>query len=94
LLSYKPEVFSVSSEIALSIKNKNNSIKENSLLEKDEIINNYDWNLMEKFIFDTLESKEKIELKLKSPLGVLDKLLSKYENIIKERISILYEGKN
>jgi hypothetical protein len=47
------------------------------------------WKAMEDHIFNTLNSTERVKLKLENPLGVAANLLSRYTQMIDQRLEIL-----
>jgi hypothetical protein len=44
---------------------------------------------MIRYILETLDSDERIKLKLSSPLGVCDRIIDKYSNDLKDRLTVL-----
>lgn len=79
MLGLEPVIFNISSKNAL--KNLNNE-------EKKPL---YDWEKMQGYIMGTLNSAERIKLKLLSPLGVASKLTEKYLKIVADNLSVLKE---
>jgi small GTP-binding protein len=81
LLGISPRIFPVSSRQALRAKKE----QDNSLLEKSRL------PALEAYIFDVLDEKERLKLKLGNPIGVGLHLVGKYQGTVDERLNILGE---
>ncbi len=79
LLGFAPEVFPVSSRLALRAKQTNDA----ALLAASRI------EALEQYIVTTLDEKERIRLKLRNPIGVALHLIDKYAEIVQERLALL-----
>lgn len=79
LLGFAPEVFPISSRIALRAKQADDS----ALLATSRI------EPLERYIITTLDEKERIRLKLRNPIGVALHLIDKYAQIVHERLALL-----
>jgi len=76
LLNFDPKIFTLSAKQALSMKRASNSSTD-------------DLNEIEKFIENTLISKDRIQLKLLNPLGVIEHLSGKYQQISSDKLENL-----
>lgn len=79
LLGFTPEVFPISSRLALRAKRADDS----SALAESRI------EALERYIITTLDEKERIRLKLRNPIGVALHLIDKYTRIADERLALL-----
>ncbi|MGC9394208.1 MAG: dynamin family protein [Anaerolineae bacterium] len=79
LLGFAPEVFPISSRLALRAKQTDDS----ALLAESRI------EALERYIVTTLDEKERIRLKLRNPIGVALHLIEKYAQIVHERLTLL-----
>jgi small GTP-binding protein len=79
LLGFAPEIFPISSRLALRAKKTNDS----ALLAESCI------EALEQYIITTLDEKERIRLKLRNPIGVALHLIDKYTQIVDERLVLL-----
>ena len=79
LLGFTPEVFPISSRLALRAKLANDS----TLLAESRL------EALERYIVTTLDEKERIRLKLRNPIGVALHLIDKYAQIVHERLALL-----
>jgi hypothetical protein len=82
LLGVEPKIFPVSARKALSAK-QNGSI------------DNHEWTEsrfapLESYILNSLDSTERVRLKLENPLGVADRLVGKYQDLIRARQNLLH----
>jgi small GTP-binding protein len=80
LLGVNPQIFPVSARMALRAK-------ENGHSEADWAASRFE--ALERYILHTLDSKERVRLKLENPLGVADKLVHKYQTLIDDRQDLL-----
>jgi small GTP-binding protein len=80
LLGVDPQIFPVSARLALRAKENGQSSAdwESSRFEA-----------LERYILHTLDSSERVRLKLENPLGVADTLVHKYQNLINDRQELL-----
>ncbi len=78
LLGVTPDVFPVSARLALRAKSGEPSLWAKSGFEP-----------LEQYIHDTLDEKGRVRLKLLNPLGVGDRLVNKYTDIITNRLNLL-----
>lgn len=79
LLGFTPEVFPVSSRLALRAKQDEDA----DLLAESRI------EILEQFIISTLDEKERIRLKLRNPIGVATHVIDKYMHVIDGRLQLL-----
>lgn len=79
LLGFAPEVFPISSRLALRAK----LTDDGALLAESRI------EVLERYIVTTLDEKERIRLKLRNPIGVALHLIDKYAQIVHERLALL-----
>ena len=100
LLGFEPKIFCVSARSAMDFKQRSRissflAPEEREIAEKQQktkLAEN--WLNLEKYILDTLNSVERVKLKLLSPLGVAHNLSEKYlGSVIDERLKILKEDK-
>ncbi|KAL0489293.1 hypothetical protein AKO1_010617 [Acrasis kona] len=89
MLGFEPLIFCVSSREALNEKTShdpfdqsNNKPSQNQHLQES-------WKAMENHIFDTLNSIERVKLKLENPLGVANNMLGRYHSFVAQRIDLL-----
>ena len=80
LLGVQPEIFPVSSRLALRAKNGESDLWVTSRFES-----------LEKYIHDTLDEKSRIQLKLQNPLGVGQHLVNRYLDLTSGRLELLKE---
>jgi small GTP-binding protein len=80
LLGVEPQIFPVSARLALRAK-------ENGQGSADWEDSRFE--ALERYILHTLDSAERVRLKLENPLGVADKLVHKYQNLINDRQELL-----
>ncbi|MBX3002022.1 MAG: dynamin family protein [Caldilineaceae bacterium] len=80
LLGVEPQIFPVSARLALRAKEngQGSSDWESSRFEA-----------LERYILHTLDSTERVRLKLDNPLGVADRLIHKYQTLINDRQELL-----
>jgi small GTP-binding protein len=83
VLGFAPEVFPVSSRLALQSKT---STKKAAALETWRLSR---FELLEKYILETLDEKNRIRLKLLSPLGVAERIARRYTAVIEDRLATL-----
>ena len=81
LLGVEPQIFPVSARLALKAK-QTGKAEGPAWIESR-------FGALEEFILHTLDSTERVRLKLENPLGVAGKLVSKYKEVIEERQSLL-----
>jgi len=85
LLGQKPEIFPISARLAQKARATESFTERNALLQAsgfDEI---------ERYIFTTLDEAGRIRLKLSTPLGVARRVLDTYQEIARQRLSVLAE---
>lgn len=80
LLGVEPQIFPVSARLALRAK-------ENGQGSADWESSRFE--ALERYILHTLDSTERVRLKLENPLGVADKLVHKYQTLINDRQELL-----
>ena len=83
LLDLTPEIFPVSSRMAIRAKQGESDIWKDSRFEP-----------LERYIRDTLDEKSRIQLKLLNPLGVGYHLSDRYSRIAASRLDLLKEDTN
>lgn len=81
LLGVEPQIFPVSARLALKAK-QNGKSGGPAWIESR-------FAALEEFILHTLDSTERVRLKLENPLGVASKLVTKYQGVIEERQDLL-----
>ncbi|MEZ4636968.1 MAG: dynamin family protein [Caldilineaceae bacterium] len=81
LLGVEPQIFPVSARLALTAKQ--NGVNDGPAWLESRFA------ALEDFILHTLDSTERVRLKLENPLGVAGKLVEKYQDVIDERQSLL-----
>jgi len=79
LLGFAPEIFPVSSRLALRAK----QASDGAMLAASRI------EALEQYVVTTLDEKERIRLKLRNPIGVALHLIDKYSEIVQERLALL-----
>jgi len=84
LLGFQPQTFSVSAKDALKAKLNGSPA---SLLPTNCFPD------LERYILNTLDQRERIRLKLLNPVGVGARLVSKYRDVIDERLDLLKEDR-
>jgi hypothetical protein len=59
--------------------------------ERDELLKASRLDVLEKYIFSTLDQAGRIRLKLSTPLGVAQRVVAKYQAIARDRMAVLAE---
>ncbi len=77
LLGFVPEIFSVSSRLALEAKTGSGDLEASR------------FPALEAYLVETLDERERVRLKLLNPLGVASKLANKYLGIADSRLELL-----
>jgi small GTP-binding protein len=85
LLGFTPEVFTVSSRLALKAKQAENRRERNALWDVSR------FEAVETYILKTLDEKSRIRLKLTNPLGVGERLVADYLTSAQGRLDLLGE---
>jgi small GTP-binding protein len=85
LLGFTPEVFAVSSRLALKAK------QAESRRERDAVWGASHFGAVETYILKTLDEKSRIGLKLRNPLGVGERLVADYLALAQGRLELLSE---
>ncbi len=85
LLGIRPEVFPVSARLALRAKTAPEGAEKETLWARSR------FEKLEAYILRTLDERERIRLKLLSPLGVAQRLATRYQEIVQERQHLLRE---
>ncbi|MBN1659218.1 MAG: dynamin family protein [Anaerolineae bacterium] len=83
LLGFAPEVFSVSSRLALKAKLAESKREGGALWEASR------FEHVEQYIHKTLDEKSRISLKLRNPLGVGQRLVTRYRDTVQGRLGLL-----
>ena len=78
MLEISPEIFPISTRLAISGKNGNSEHWELSRFES-----------VENYIAEQLDNKTKVKLKLLNPLGIIQNLINKHNVILNNRLDIL-----
>ncbi len=86
LLELSPEIFPISSRLALRTKL--------SAATYDDFSNNEMWEAsrfgaLEQYMLTTLDAGERVRLKLENPLGVSNMLIDQYRGVIETRLDLL-----
>ncbi|MBV7334940.1 dynamin family protein [Chloroflexi bacterium TSY] len=84
LLNTTPQLFAVSARQALEAKQNGNSAD----LQQSQ------FEALETFILESLNTKERLRLKLENPLGVANRLLDKYNAVVSDRQQLLSDDFN
>jgi len=79
LLGFTPEVFPISSRLALQAKQEDNAA----------LLSDCGLPSLERYIATTLDQEERIHLKLRNPLGVGLHLIAKYLQLVDGRLALL-----
>jgi small GTP-binding protein len=85
LLGQKPEIFPVSARLAKKARDMDASDERDTLLRASRV------EVLEKYIFTTLDEAGRIRLKLSTPLGVAQRVIDKYRAIARDRMAVLAE---
>ncbi len=83
LLGIVPQVFPVSAKLALQAKQAATEEEGQALWSASRFAP------LESFILETLDERERIRLKLESPLGVADRLTTQYLDVVRGRLALL-----
>ena len=83
LLGIVPQVFPVSAKLALQAKQAATEDERHALWSASRFAP------LERFILETLDERERIRLKLESPLGVADRLAAQYLDVVRGRLALL-----
>lgn len=83
LLGFVPEIFSVSARLALRAKAAESRREREALWEASR------FQAVETYILRTLDEKSRIRLKLRNPLGVGERLVAAYRELIQARLDTL-----
>jgi len=83
LLGIVPQVFPVSAKLALQAKQAAMEDERHALWSASRFAP------LERFILETLDERERIRLKLESPLGVADRLATQYLDVVRGRLALL-----
>lgn len=85
ILGSIPVIFPVSAKLALAAKTEKNPTRREQWLRQSRFLE------LETFILQQLDQKQRLRLKLESPLGVAEHLRSKYEARVREQLQLLQE---
>ena len=85
LLGFAPQIFAISARLALKAKAAESRRERKSLLEASR------FGEVETYILKTLDQKSRIELKLRNPLGVGERLAASYLALVERRLALLAE---
>lgn len=85
LLGQKPDIFPVSARLAKRARATETFAEREALLRASRM------DVLERYIFSTLDEAGRIRLKLSTPLGVADLVLDKYQTVARERLDVLAE---
>ncbi len=85
LLGQKPEIFPVSARVAKRARAEAPGIERDALLKASRL------DVLERYIFTTLDQAGRIRLKLSTPLGIADRLTARYSGLAEERLQVLTE---
>jgi small GTP-binding protein len=83
LLGFIPEIFPVSARLALKAK------EAESRREKDALWEVSRFQAVETYVLRTLDEKSRIRLKLRNPLGVGERLVAAYHQLVQTRLDTL-----
>ena len=85
LLGFSPEVFPISSKLALQAKTSTDKATTDQTWRQSR------FEPLERYILETLDEESRIQLKLLSPLGVAEQTLRQYQAAVEERLDLLSE---
>jgi small GTP-binding protein len=85
LLGFTPEVFPVSARLALKAK------QADTPGERDALWSASNFQAVETYIHKTLDQKSRVQLKLRNPLGVGERLTTGYRQMAGKRLAMLAE---
>jgi small GTP-binding protein len=85
LLGFTPEVFPVSARLALKAK------KADTPGEREALWSASNFQAVETYIHKTLDQKSRLQLKLRNPLGVGERLTAGYRQMAGKRLTLLAE---
>lgn len=85
LLESEPRIFPVSARLALRAK----QAAGDGRLDSQPDWQRSQFEALERYILASLDSRERVRLKLENPLGVADNLVEKYEAAIQSRLELL-----
>ncbi|HYO48909.1 MAG TPA: dynamin family protein [Chloroflexia bacterium] len=85
LLGQKPEIFPISARLAKKARDMDTSDEQGDLLKSSRL------DVLEKYIFTTLDEAGRIRLKLSTPLGVAQRIVVKYQAVARDRMAVLTE---
>ncbi|MDH7487795.1 MAG: dynamin family protein [Anaerolineae bacterium] len=85
LLGIAPQIFPVSARLARQAKQTTAEAERQALWSASRFAP------LERFILETLDERERIRLKLESPLGVADRLAAQYLDVARHRLTLLKE---
>lgn len=83
LLGFSPQIFPVSAKLAMQAKTTTDRETAAVLWQTSR------FEPLEKYVLETLDEKSRVYLKLLSPLGVAERLIKKYREIVDERMGTL-----
>ncbi len=83
LLGFSPEIFPVAAKLAQRAKEMEPGPERDALWARSRFA------ALERYILDSLDSSERIRLKLENPLGIAAKLIDKYRAVIADRQALL-----
>lgn len=83
LLGQKPEIFGVSARLAKKARASDN------FAERDALLKASGFDVLEKYIFGTLDEAGRIRLKLLTPLGIAGRIAEKYTRVAEQRLAVL-----
>jgi small GTP-binding protein len=83
LLGFAPDIFPISSRLALRAKLLDNGSERDNLWEGSR------FQAVETYILKTLDEKSRVQLKLQNPLGVGDRLADQYLQLARGRLDLL-----
>eukprot|EP01027_Heterolobosea_sp_BB2_P008321 GEZU01012350.1.p1 GENE.GEZU01012350.1~~GEZU01012350.1.p1 ORF type:complete len:611 (+),score=238.54 GEZU01012350.1:86-1918(+) len=90
-LGMEPKIFPVSARRAIEAKLAEKDTLGVQKKEQHESWEKSGFEALESFVFDTLDSTERIKLKLQSPLGVADVICNNYKERVAQRLAVLKE---
>ena len=85
LLGFTPEIFPVAAKLAQTAKGLDAGPERDTLWERSRFA------ALERYIFETLDETNRLQLKLLNPLGVAEKLTERYYGVAQERLTLLAE---
>ncbi len=85
LLGQQPDIFPVSARLAQKARTSQPGMEQDALLQASRM------DVLEKYIFSTLDEVGRIRLKLSTPLGIAGRISERYRDVARNRLLVLAE---